>query len=157
MQKLSTYLWFNDQAEEAANFYVATFRNARMGEIMYAPGGGEPHTIEGQVLTIGFEIEGHPFYILNGGNTQYPLNPSVSFMILCDDQEEIDEYWSKILAHGGETMACGWIQDKYGVAWQITPRVLIELLTGPDRERAARVMAAMQQMIKLDIAALEAA
>ncbi len=157
MNKITTWLWFNTEAEEAAKYYVSVFRNARMGEITHAPGGGEPHVQEGQVLTVGFEIEGKPFYALNGGNSDFPFNPGISFMILCDEQNEIDEYWSRLLGDGGKEIACGWITDKYGLAWQITPRSLMELMNGRDRARAARVMAAMQKMIKLDKAVLEAA
>lgn len=155
--KLSTWLWFDTEAEEAAKFYVSVFRNAKLGDITYAPGGGEPHTHKGQVLVAGFEIEGHQFYGLNGGKQSVTPNFTMSTQILCADQAEVDQYWNGLLADGGKEVACGWVTDKYGYSWQIVPEVLMKLLTGSDRERAARVNAAMQKMVKLDVAALEAA
>lgn len=157
MQKITTWLWFEKEAEEAVQFYVSVFRNARLGEITYAPAGGEPHVHEGDVLTVGFEIDGKEFFGLNGGAVPEKPNFTVSHLVLCADQTEIDEYWTKLTADGGKEVQCGWVTDKYGYAWQIVPENLLPLMSGSDRERAARVMAAMQQMIKLDIAALEAA
>lgn len=157
MQKITTWLWFETQAEEAARFYVSVFRNAKLGEITHAPGGGEPHVHEGNVLTVGFEIEGKEFFGLNGGVVPEKPNFAVSTLVLCADQAEIDEYWSKLTADGGKEVQCGWVTDKYGYAWQIVPEVLLQLMSGSDRERAARVMSAMQAMIKLDIAALASA
>ena len=157
MQKITTWLWFETQAEEAARFYVSVFRNAKLGEIMHAPGGGEPHVHEGDVLTVGFEIEGKQFFALNGGAVPDKPNMTVSHLVLCADQAEIDDYWTRLIADGGKEVQCGWVTDKYGYAWQIVPENLLLLMSGPNRERAARIMAAMQQMIKLDIAALEAA
>jgi len=156
--KLTTWLWFRNEAEEAAGFYVSVFRNARLGKVTRASAGGEPHTTEGQVLTASFEIEGHQFFGLNGG--EHPgaaRSDSVSFQILCDDQNEVDEYWNRLSADGGQEVQCGWVKDRYGFSWQIVPKVLPELMADPDRAKAARVTAAMMKMIKLDIAGLEAA
>lgn len=156
--KLTTWLWFKSGAEDAAKFYVSVFRNARLGEITRASAGGEPYTTEGQVLTAGFEIEGHQFFGLNGGeHPGAPSSDAISFQILCDDQAEVDEYWSKLTTDGGREVQCGWVKDKHGFSWQIVPKILPELMADPDRAKAARVTAAMMKMIKLDVAALEAA
>jgi predicted 3-demethylubiquinone-9 3-methyltransferase (glyoxalase superfamily) len=157
MNKISTWMWFNKEAEEAAKFYVSIFRNARLGEVTYASAGGEPHTHEGQVLTAAFEIEGQHFYGLNGGPIEEKPNFTMSTQVLCADQAEVDHYWNGLLQGGGKEVQCGWVTDKYGYSWQIVPEVLLRLTNGPDRERAARVTAAMMKMIKLDVAALEAA
>ena len=158
MNKISTWLWFDTQAEEAARFYASVFRNAELGEVVYAPGGAEPYNKEGDVLTARVTIEGHDVFCLNGGKHPGGVpNDAVSFQILCVDQEEVDEYWNKLAADGGKEVQCGWVKDKYGFAWQIVPEVLYRLTTGPDREVAKRVTAAMMQMVKLDVAALEAA
>lgn len=158
MHKISTWLWFETDAEEAARFYASVFRNAALGPIMRAPGGGEPHTLEGQVLTAQVTIEGQLFYLLNGGPHPAAVpNDSVSFQVLCEDQAEVDEYWRKLSADGGREVQCGWVKDRFGFAWQIVPRRLLELLQDPDSAKAGRVNAAMLGMVKLDIAALEAA
>lgn len=158
MQKLTTWLWFESQAEEAARFYASVFRNAEIGEIVRAPAGGEPYTTEGQVLTASVTIEGHEFYCLNGGvHPEGKPNDAVSFQILCKDQAEVDEYWNKLKADGGREVQCGWVKDKYGFAWQIVPEVLYRLTNNPDREVARRATAAMMKMVKLDIAELERA
>ncbi len=158
MNKLSTWLWFDSEAEEAARFYVSVFRNATLGAVVRAPGGGEPHTKEGQVLTAGFAIEAHEFYCLNGGKHPGGIpNDAVSFQILCADQAEVDEYWNRLATEGGREVQCGWVIDKYGFRWQIVPEVLHRLSNGPDREAAKRVTQAMMRMVKLDVAALEAA
>ncbi len=157
-KKLTTWLWFRDEAEDAAKFYVSVFRNAKPGEVTHASAGGEPHMSGGQVLTASFEIEGHQFFGLNGG--EHPgaaRSDSVSFQVLCKDQEEVDEYWNKLSADGGQEVQCGWVKDRYGFSWQIVPEILPRLMTDPDRDKAARVTAAMMKMIKLDVATLEAA
>lgn len=156
--KLTTWLWFRNEAEDAARFYVSVFRNARLGTVTHASAGGEPHTAEGQVLTASFEIEGHQFFGLNGG--EHPgaaRSDSVSFQILCADQKEVDEYWDRLTVDGGKAVQCGWVKDRYGFSWQIVPEALPRLLADPDRAKAARVTAAMMKMIKLDVAGLEAA
>jgi len=158
MQKITTWLWFEDQAEEAARFYASVFRNTMLGEVVRAPAGAEPYTREGQVLTAAVTVEGHEIYCLNGGKHPGAVpNDAVSFQILCADQAEVDEYWNKLAADGGKEVQCGWVKDRYGFAWQIVPEALHRLTNGPDREAAKRVTAAMMQMVKLDVAALEAA
>lgn len=158
MQKLTTWLWFEKQAEEAARYYASVFRNAKMGEVVHAPGGGEPYTTEGQVLTAEFVIEGHHFFCLNGGpHPEAKPNDAVSFHILCADQAEVDEYWNKLAADGGREVQCGWVKDRYGFSWQIVPEILERVMAGPDREAAKRITAAMMKMVKLDVAELEKA
>jgi predicted 3-demethylubiquinone-9 3-methyltransferase (glyoxalase superfamily) len=158
MKKISTWLWFETEAEEAARYYASVFRNTQLGEIVHAPGGGEPYTSEGQVLTAEVTVEGQQFFCLNGGkHPEGKPNDAVSFQILCADQAEVDEYWNKLAADGGKEVQCGWIKDKYGFAWQIVPEVLYRLTQDPDREKAKRVTAAMMKMVKLDVAKLEEA
>ena len=158
MNKITTCLWFENQAEEAANYYASVFRNAKVGKVTRAPAGGEPHVTQGSVLTVEFEIEGQAFVGLNGGpHPEGKPNDAVSFQISCADQAEVDEYWSKLSAGGGREVQCGWVKDKYGFAWQIIPEALPRLLKDPDGAKAGRVMTAMMQMVKLDVAKLEAA
>ena len=158
MNKISTWLWFESEAEEAARFYASVFRDTQLGEVVRAPGGGEPYTKEGQVLTAEVTIEGQQFFLLNGGKHPGGVpNDAVSFQILCSDQAEVDEYWNKLKADGGKEVQCGWVKDKYGFAWQIVPEVLHRLSNGPDREAARRVTQAMMKMVKLDVAELERA
>ena len=153
-QKIHPFLWFHDQAEEAMNFYVSIFRNAKAGEVTrWGEGGpGEP----GSVLTANFTLAGMEFTALNG-NPDFRLNESVSFYIDCESQEEVDYYWNALIADGGEESMCGWLKDKYGLSWQVIPSALPRLMTDPDPEKANRVMQAMMQMRKIDVARLEAA
>jgi len=151
-------LWFDDQAEEAVKFYTALFKNSKMGRILRyneeaAEKTGRP---VGSVLTIEFEIEGQKFVALNGGPL-FKFNESVSFVVNCETQEEVDYFWEKLTADGGEESACGWLKDKFGVSWQITPTVLIDMLHDKDPEKAERVMQAMLQMQKIEIPKLKAA
>ena len=155
MDKISTFLWFDKNAEEAANFYVSVFRNARIVETMRWPEGG--HGKAGEVLTITFELEGRTFVGLNGGKQEFSFNESVSFMIDCSDQAEIDHYWTRLTADGGAEIECGWLKDKYGVRWQVAPGRLLQLMNSADTAQAARVMQAMMKMKKIDLAAIEAA
>jgi len=151
MSKITTFLWFNGQAEEAANFYVSVFKNSKVNTIArYGDAGPGP---KGSVMTIAFDIEGHPFVGLNGG-PDYRFTPAISFAVNCDTQQEIDDYWAKLASGGGQEVQCGWVTDKYGVSWQIVPRILGQLVSGP---HASRVMAALLKMKKLDIATLQAA
>ena len=151
MSKITTFLWFNGQAEEAANFYTVVFKNSKLGTIArYGDAGPGP---KGSVMTAAFEIDGHSFVGLNGG-PQYHFTPAISFAVNCDTQQEIDDYWGKLSANGGQEVQCGWVTDKYGVSWQIVPRILGQLMTGPN---AGRVAAALFKMKKLDIAELQAA
>ncbi|HTJ93881.1 MAG TPA: VOC family protein [Pararobbsia sp.] len=154
MHKLSTFLWFNGQAEEAANFYTRIFRDAKIKTVMrYGDAGPGP---KGEVLTVEFEAYGHHFVALNGGSS-FSFTPAISFMIHCASQSEVDELWDNLLSGGGEPMQCGWLKDKYGVAWQVTPDKLMQMINDPDPEKAKRVMQAMMQMVKLDLPALEKA
>ena len=154
LARISPCLWFDDQAEEAATFYTSVFDNARILSVTrYGEEGFEIHgRPAGSVMTVVFELEGHTFTALNGGPV-FTFNEAVSFQIHCDTQEEIDHYWTK-LGEGGDPSAqqCGWLKDRFGVSWQVTPRITEELLNGDDREKANRVMRALLGMKKLDIA-----
>jgi predicted 3-demethylubiquinone-9 3-methyltransferase (glyoxalase superfamily) len=154
MQKITTWLWFDTEAEEAAEFYTSVFPDSRITDVSrYGEAGPRP---EGMVMTVGFELFGREFYALNGGSNSKIEGHAVSFMVECDSQEEVDRYWSR-LADGGEEIACGWVTDRYGVAWQIIPKRLRELMADPDREKAQRATAAMLQMTKIEIGELEKA
>ena len=158
MQKITPFLWFDNQAEEAAKFYTSIFKNSKVGKILRydeaaAKAAGQS---VGSVLTIEFEIEDQKFTALNGG-PQFKFNESVSFVVNCETQEEIDYFWKQLTADGGQESACGWLKDKFGLSWQITPKVLIEMLHDKDSEKSKRVMEAMLQMQKIDIKKLKAA
>ncbi|MFB7218017.1 VOC family protein [Streptomyces sp. NPDC056227] len=147
----TTCLWLDGQAEEAANYYMSIFKNSKLGRVgRYSEAGPGP---AGSVLAVEFEINGQKFVALNGG-PQFTFNESISFQIRCDDQEEVDYYWSR-LCEGGEEGPCGWLKDKYGVSWQVVPNVLIDWIGDPDPEKASRTTEAMMTMKKLDIAALQ--
>ena len=153
MQKLTTFLWFDGKAEEAAHFYKSVFKDVKILETHhYTEAGPQP---KGSVLTVAFELFGHEFVALNGG-PHYQFTPAVSFSVSCDTQAEIDGYWDRLL-EGGKAFQCGWISDKFGVTWQIVPKALMEMLKDKDRARAARVTQAMFKMVKLDIAGLKRA
>jgi predicted 3-demethylubiquinone-9 3-methyltransferase (glyoxalase superfamily) len=151
MQKISPYLWFDDKAEEAANFYVSLFDDARITYEQRYPEG--PPGPAGEIMIMGFELFGQAFVALNGG-PQYSFTPAISFLVDCEDQAEVDRYW-KALTDGGEEQPCGWLTDRFGVSWQIIPRRLMELLSDPDPGRSQRAMQAMLQMKKIDVQALE--
>ena len=154
MQKITPFLWFDHQAEEAAKFYVSVFKKSKMGRVArYGDAGPGP---KGSVMTAGFQIEGQEFTALNGG-PQFKFTEAVSFVVSCKTQDEVDYYWDKLLAGGGKVQACGWLKDKFGLCWQIVPDVLIELVSGSDPAKAQRVMQAMMQMKKLDIEGLQRA
>jgi 2-polyprenyl-6-hydroxyphenyl methylase/3-demethylubiquinone-9 3-methyltransferase len=148
-------LWYDGTAEEAARFYASTFPNSAVTAVHHAPG-DYPDGKGGQVLTVDFTVLGVPCLGLNGGPI-FKHNEAFSFQIVTDDQAETDRYWNAIIANGGAESACGWCQDKWGLSWQITPRVLIEAITGPDRAAAKRAFEAMMTMGKIDIAAIDAA
>jgi len=157
MQKITPCLWFDSQAEEAANFYVSIFKNSKIGHITrYGEAGakvsGRP---KGTVMTVTFEIEGQEFMALNGG-PHFTLSEAISFIVNCGNQEEIDELWEK-LSDGGEQSVCGWLKDKYGLSWQIAPSSLAEMMQGNDSEKTNRVMQAIVEMKKIDIKRLEQA
>lgn len=154
MPKITPFLWFDGQAEQAAEFYVSVFPNSRITQVArYGPAGPGP---EGQAMVVAFELDGAAFNALNGG-PHFRFTEAVSFQITCEDQAEIDRYWEKLTADGGAPGQCGWLKDRFGLSWQVTPRVLPDLIGGPDREKARRAVAAMLKMGKLDIAALAAA
>lgn len=157
MQKIITHLWFNDQAEEAANFYVSLFENSRIGAIAHYPASAEEVSGKpaGSVMTVAFELAGQQYLALNGG-PHFTFNEAVSLLVNCETQEEIDTLWDA-LTKEGEEGPCGWLKDKYGLSWQITPASLSGLVQGSDPEADERVMAAMLTMKKLDIATLEKA
>lgn len=153
-KKITTCLWFDTEAENVAKFYCSLFKEAKITQTSYySDAGPRP---KGSVMMVTFELNGQPFMALNGG-PQYKLTPAVSFSIPCDDQAEVDYYWNGLLAGGGEESMCGWLQDRYGVSWQVVPNRLIELMTDPDAEKAKRVAQAMFKMRKIDIAKLEEA
>jgi predicted 3-demethylubiquinone-9 3-methyltransferase (glyoxalase superfamily) len=153
MQKITPCLWFDTEGEDAAKLYTSIVPNSRITNIMrHGSAGPGP---EGSVLTVEFELDGQAFVALNGG-PQFTFSEAISFQISCDSQDEVDEYWSK-LAEGGEEGPCGWLKDRFGLSWQIIPKRLPELLGDPDREKSQRVMAAMLEMRKIDIAGLERA
>lgn len=151
--KIKPFLWFDTQAEEAAKFYTSVFRHSKMGRVLRVPEGGPRPA--GMVLTAEFELEGVPFVALNGG-PEYRHSPAVSFCVECEDQAEIDYYWDKLTA-GGKSVMCGWLEDRYGVSWQIVPKGMDEYFSDKDPKRAERMMRAIHTMVKLDIAKLEAA
>ena len=153
MQKLTPCLWFDTEGEEAATFYTSVFPNSKILEITRYGSAGP--RAEGTVMTVSFELDGQRFTALNGG-PDFTFSEAISFEVSCDSQEEVDRFWST-LSEGGEEGPCGWLKDKFGVSWQIVPKVLIELLADPDQEKAQRVMAAMLKMRKIEIDELERA
>lgn len=148
MQKITPFLWFDNDGEEAIRFYTSIFPNSRMKDSTPGPDGG--------FFTGTFELNGQEFMALNGG-PQFKFTEAISLFVHCETQEEVDDYWAKLTAGGGEESQCGWLKDKYGLSWQIVPNALGELLGDPDREKAGRVMQAMLKMRKIDIAKLKAA
>ena len=151
MQKITPFLWFDGRAEEAANFYTSVFKNSKIGTVSrYGEGGPGP---KGSVMSATFQLEGQEFIALNGG-PQYSFTPAISFFIHCETQEEVDHYWDK-LSEGGRTVQCGWLQDKFGLSWQVIPTILFKLLNDKDPAKSKRVMQAMLKMIKLDIQGLK--
>jgi predicted 3-demethylubiquinone-9 3-methyltransferase (glyoxalase superfamily) len=157
MPKITPFLWFDNQAEEAAKFYTSVFKNSKIVNVArYGEAGakvsGRP---KGSVMTVAFEVDGREFTALNGGPV-FKFTEAVSFCVNCETQEEVDELWEK-LSEGGEEQQCGWLKDKYGLSWQIVPTALMEMLQDKDAERAQRVMKAMLQMKKIDIETLRQA
>jgi predicted 3-demethylubiquinone-9 3-methyltransferase (glyoxalase superfamily) len=153
MPKITPFLWFDDKAEEAANFYVSIFKNSKVTSVTrYGDAGPGP---KGQAMTVAFQLDGQDFVALNGG-PQYTFSPAVSFVVNCETQKEVDEFWNKLSA-GGKPGRCGWLNDKYGLSWQIVPTVLPKLLGDKDAAKSRRVMQAMLQMDKIDIERLEKA
>jgi predicted 3-demethylubiquinone-9 3-methyltransferase (glyoxalase superfamily) len=153
MHRITPCLWFDTEGEEAARFYTSIFPNSKLGRITHYGSAG-PRS-EGTVMTVEFELDGQPFVALNGG-PDFTFSEAISFYVYCETQEEVDSYWSR-LAEGGEEGPCGWLKDRFGLSWQITPTALPSLLSDPDTEKAQRVMAAMLEMRKIDIDELERA
>jgi predicted 3-demethylubiquinone-9 3-methyltransferase (glyoxalase superfamily) len=157
LQKITLNLWFDHEAEEAANFYVSIFENSKIGDITrYGPSAAEMSGKPvGSVLTVTFQLEGQEFTALNGG-PQFKFTEAISLCVNCETQPELDQMWAR-LTEGGEPGPCGWLKDRYGVSWQVVPRVVYEMMLDPDSEKAERVMKAILQMQKLDIGGLRAA
>jgi predicted 3-demethylubiquinone-9 3-methyltransferase (glyoxalase superfamily) len=154
MQRISPFLWFDNNAEEAMNTYLSIFKDSKIvREARMPPGGPGP---EGSLLVASIQLEGQEIIMMNGG-PGHPQTDAFSLTVNCKNQEEVEYYWSKLLAGGGSEIACGWLKDKFGVFWQVTPTMLPDLLAGPDKAKAGRVMQAMMKMIKLDIPTLQAA
>jgi len=153
MQKITPFLWFDNQAEEAANFYISIFKNSKLGAISrYGDAGPGP---KGSVIVANFTIDGQEFSALNGG-PMFRFTEAVSFVVHCDSQDEIDYYWDKLIAGGGKPSQCGWLKDKFGLSWQIVPTALTKLMTG-DPAKSNRVMQALLKMTKLDLPTLQRA
>jgi predicted 3-demethylubiquinone-9 3-methyltransferase (glyoxalase superfamily) len=156
MQKITPFLWFDNQAEEAVNFYASVFKNSKIGNMARydeasAAAAGRP---KGSVMTASFELEGQEFIALNGG-PHFKFSEAISFVISCETQKEIDYYWGKLSSNGGQEGQCGWLKDKYGLSWQIIPSSLSKLIAGPDKEKSKRAMGALMKMKRLVIADLE--
>jgi len=152
MQKITPFLWFDDKAEEAMNFYLAIFKNSKAGNIYR---NGDSAGGSGKVMSVTFELDGQPFMAMNGG-PHFTFSPAISMFVNCETQSEVDELWEKLSAGGGKSR-CGWLKDKYGLSWQIIPSALGTLLHDKDAAKARRVMQAMMQMTKIDIKALQLA
>jgi predicted 3-demethylubiquinone-9 3-methyltransferase (glyoxalase superfamily) len=158
MQKITPFLWFDDKAEEAAKFYTSIFKNSKVGKITRYGEAAEKAAgrAAGSIMTVEFELEGQKFTALNGGPV-FKFNESISFVVNCGTQEEVDYFWEKLTTDGGQESQCGWLKDRFGVSWQVIPTVLIEMLHDKDSEKSERVMKAMLQMQKIDIKTLKEA
>jgi len=158
MQKISPFLWFDNNAEQAAKFYVSIFKNSKtLKTTRYSDeAAGKTGRPKGSVMTVEFQLDGVGFVALNGG-PMFKFTEAISFSVNCETQDEIDYFWEKLSADGGSTGPCGWLKDKFGLSWQVSPIVLGEMLADPDKAKAARVMKAMMEMDKIDIAALKKA
>ena len=154
MQKITPFLWFDDRAEEAANFYVSIFKNSKVSRVVHygEAGPGQP----GTVMVAEFELEGQAFVGLNAG-PRFKFTEAISFVVNCETQDEVDYLWARLSSDGGEESMCGWLKDKFGLSWQVVPTVLTEMMLDKDPEKARRVTEAMLQMQKLDIAKLKQA
>jgi predicted 3-demethylubiquinone-9 3-methyltransferase (glyoxalase superfamily) len=153
IQKITPFLWFGNQAEEAANYYVSIFNDSLVNKVVRYGDAGPAQP--GSVMTVSFEIEGQKFTALNGV-PDIEFNPSISFVVNCESQEEVDYYWEK-LTDGGEEQVCGWLKDRFGVSWQVVPTVMVDMMADPDPEKAKRVTEAMLKMVKIDIETLKKA
>jgi predicted 3-demethylubiquinone-9 3-methyltransferase (glyoxalase superfamily) len=158
MQKITPFLWFDDNAEEAVKFYTSIFKNSKIGKIARYDEAGEKAAgrAAGSVMTVEFQLEGQDFIALNGG-PHFKFTEAISFVVSCKTQAEVDYYWNKLTADGGKEVQCGWLKDKYGLSWQVVPTILPELLSDKDAAKSQRVIEAMLQMVKLDIKKLKQA
>jgi len=158
MQKITPFLWFDDNAEEAVKFYTSIFKNSKIGKIARYDEAGEKAAGRPaeSVMTVEFQLEGQDFIALNGG-PHFKFTEAISFVVSCKTQAEVDYYWNKLTADGGKEVQCGWLKDKYGLSWQVVPTILPELLSDKDAAKSQRVMEAMLQMVKLDIKKLKQA
>jgi predicted 3-demethylubiquinone-9 3-methyltransferase (glyoxalase superfamily) len=154
MQRITPFIWFDSNAEEAMNFYLPIFKDSKVVRVARMPPGGPGQ--EGSLLVASIQLDGQEITLMNGG-PGHPLTDSISLTVNCNSQEEVDHYWSKLLEGGGKEVACGWLTDKFGLSWQVTPVMLTRLISDPDKAKAGRVMQAMMKMIKLDINALQVA
>jgi predicted 3-demethylubiquinone-9 3-methyltransferase (glyoxalase superfamily) len=154
MQKITPFLWFDNNAEEAMKFYTSVFKNSRIGKVTLYPDGSPGPA--GTVMVGTFQIEGQEFIALNGGPV-FKFTEAISFVVNCETQEEVDEYWTKLTARGGKEVECGWLKDKFGLSWQIVPTILNKLMGDKDPEKSKRVMQAMLKMKKIDIEGLKRA
>jgi predicted 3-demethylubiquinone-9 3-methyltransferase (glyoxalase superfamily) len=155
MDKITPCLWFDGNAEDAARFYTSLFPNSRIVDVQRSPA-DTPSGPEGMVITVEFELDGKSYIGLNGG-PEFPFTEAISLQIECDDQAEVDRYWDALLADGGEPSVCGWLKDKYGLSWQVTPKRLLEMYRSSDHDASRRAMEQMLKMVKLDIEPLERA
>jgi len=153
MQKITPFLWFNDQAEEAMIFYVSIFKNSKVGRVTRYPKGSPGP--EGKVMSVTFQLEGQEFMGLNGG-PMFKFSEAISLFVDCETQEEVDDLWARLTA-GGEPGRCGWLKDKYGLSWQIIPRALMKLMQDPEPKKSQRVMQAMLKMSKIEVSELQRA
>ncbi len=153
MQKITTFLWFDTQAEEAANFYVSIFKNSKI--LSVTRWGDEGPGPKGSVLVVSFQLDGQEFQAMNGG-PEFKFTEAISLLVNCENQQDVDYFWEKLSA-GGQEIQCGWLKDKYGLCWQIVPKAMMEMLKDKDQAKVDRALKAMMPMIKLDIATLEAA
>lgn len=150
MPQISTFLTFNDQAEEAARFYTSVFSNSKITRIAHYPDLGPQSPFKtGGVMTVEFTLDGRAFTALNGG-PQFAFSQGISIAVICDTQKQVDDYWDKFVAAGGTPVACGWIKDQFGVSWQIDPKLLIDMINDPDPVKAGKAMQAMMGMVKID-------
>jgi predicted 3-demethylubiquinone-9 3-methyltransferase (glyoxalase superfamily) len=158
MQKITPFLWFDSNAEEAVNFYVSIFKNSKVEKVTrYNEASSKAAgRAQGSVMTMEFQLEGQRFTAINGG-PHFKFTEAISFVVDCETQEEVDYFWNKLTVDGGQESQCAWLKDKYGLSWQIVPRVLIEMIGDKDPQKAQRVMEAMLQMKKIDIATLQRA
>ncbi len=154
MQKIFPFLWFDTNAEEAMNYYCSIFKNSKVLQVQRYPEGGPAPA--GSVMVCSFELEGQRFTALNGG-PGHPHTDAISFVVDCKDQAEVDDYWAKLTANGGEAIACGWLKDKFGVRWQIWPSQILKYVGGPDKAGSQRAMAEMMKQVKLEIAPIKKA